>query len=216
MDAAIERWPIGCATRPWLQEWGGEVLAVRLPDVMCALAEIGFAGFETRLSCLPLHDPAGFGAMRAAAGGIALAGAHVVGTFWEPDSGAAIPAIATDAAGLPALGCDRVVLSVVPLPAPLAETDLDRLATNLDALGRAPRHRCPPRLPQPRGGDRGRRPGARRPRCGVRAGGVDARRGPRLGGARGDAGRGVHRALRRAAGLCACAGRDGGQRGRLH
>lgn len=137
MGAGTDRWPIGCATRPWLQRWGTEGLAARLPEVMRALAAIGFAGFETRLSCLPLRDPAGFGALRAAAGGIALAGAHVVGTFWEPDGAAAIPAIVAEAAALPALGCDRVVASVVPLPVPLPEADLRRLAANLGALGRA-------------------------------------------------------------------------------
>lgn len=131
------RWPLGCQTRPWLQRWGGEALAARLPEVMRALAAIGFAGFEVRLACLPLRDPVGFAAMRDEAGGIALVGAHVVGAFWEPDGTAAIPAIAADAIALPALGCDRVVVSVVPLPTPLPDADLRRLADTLGALGRA-------------------------------------------------------------------------------
>jgi sugar phosphate isomerase/epimerase len=130
-------WRLGCQTRPWLQRWGGEMLAARLPEVMRSLAAIGFAGFETRLSCVPLRDPAGFAAMREQAGGIALAGAHVVGTFWEPDAATAIPAIVSDAASLPALGCDRIVASTVPLPTQLPDADLRRLADTLGALGRA-------------------------------------------------------------------------------
>src|SRR3954452_7086395 len=99
-----ERWPLGCQTRPWLQRWGGEELAARLPEVMRTLGVIGYAGLETRLGCLPLPDPAPFAAMRVQADGIALVGAHVVGTFWEPESAGAIPAIVADAAKLPALG----------------------------------------------------------------------------------------------------------------
>jgi sugar phosphate isomerase/epimerase len=132
---AAEWWPLGCQTRPWLQRWGGEELTARLPGVMRALATIGYAGFETRLACLPLRDPDAFAAMRARAGGIALAGAHIVGTFWEPGSEAAIPGMVADAAALPALGCDRAVVSAVPIPAPLPTADLRRLTENLSALG---------------------------------------------------------------------------------
>ena len=132
-----ERWPLGCQTRPWLQRWGAVPLAARLPDLLRDLAAIGYAGFEVRLACLPLGDPARFTALRAAAGGIALAGAHVVGAFWEVGSDAAIPAIAADAARLPALGCNRVVVSAAPLPLPLPDADLRRLVANLGALGRA-------------------------------------------------------------------------------
>lgn len=132
-----DRWPLGCQTRPWLQRWGAAALAARLPEVMRDLAAVGYAGFEVRLSCLPLGDPARFAAMREAAGGIALAGAHVVGEFWEEESATAIPAIAADAARLPAFGCDRVVVSVAPMPVPLSEIDLSSLTENLGALGRA-------------------------------------------------------------------------------
>ncbi len=131
------RWPLGCQTRPWLQRWGAAGLAARLPEVMRDLAAVGYAAFEVRISCLPLDDPAQFVAMREAAGGITLAGVHVVGEFWREGSAAAIPAIAADAARLPALGCDRVVVSVAPMPVPLSEPDLRRLTENLGALGRA-------------------------------------------------------------------------------
>ena len=135
--AAPGRWPIGCQTRPWLQTWGPDLLAARLPELMRQLGAIGFAGFETRLACLPLDDPRSFAAMSAAAAGLRLAGAHVVGAWCDAGAAAAIGGIAADAAKLPALGCRLLVVSGVPLPTPLAGADLERFTENLRALGRA-------------------------------------------------------------------------------
>ena len=136
-ELAPGRWAIGCQVRPWLQSWGPDLLAARLPELMRQLAAIGFAGFETRLACLPLDDPRGFAAMSEDAAGLRLAGAHVVGAWCEPGAAATIEGIAADAAKLPALGCRRLVVSGVPLPAPLTEGDLERLAENLRTLGQA-------------------------------------------------------------------------------
>ncbi len=107
-------WPLGCQARPWLQTLGRDTIGERLPEVMKAIADCGFRGFETAIDVLPLTDPEAFAAARKAAGGITLAGAHAGGKWWSADSAATIPTLLSRVSQLPALGCERVVVSMGP------------------------------------------------------------------------------------------------------
>lgn len=129
--------PIACQARPWLQAMGQETFIASLPAVMGEIAGIGYTGFETALACLPLDDPDRFARDRTAAGGIALAGAHAGGKWWEPAAMNTVPQIAARAAHLPALGCHRLVVSGAGIPTPATDTDLATFTATLSALGQA-------------------------------------------------------------------------------
>lgn len=129
------RWSLGCQARPWMLAWG-EAFPRRLPEVMAQIAAIGFTGFETRLDRLPLDDPDGFAAARAGANGLALCGAHLGGRWWAAGEEARIPAIVAQARRLPALGCQRLVVSMAALPPDDPEA-LERMTATLNHLGRA-------------------------------------------------------------------------------
>lgn len=132
-----ERWPLGCQARPWLQTWGVDGLRQRLPEVMARLSAIGFAGFETTLAALPLDDPPAFADAAARAGGIALCGGHAGGAWWDADAAVGIDPLAARASRLPALGCERLVVSMQTPPPVLADEEIARIVANLDRLGRA-------------------------------------------------------------------------------
>jgi len=132
-----ETWLLGCQARPWLQAMGPETFAANLPDVMRQIATIGYRGFETALAQLPLDAPERFAAWRQEAGGLALAGAHAGGKWWEPGAAETVVAVAEKAAALPALGCDRLVVSGAGIPLPASDDDLATFTDNLAALGRA-------------------------------------------------------------------------------
>lgn len=132
-----ETWPLGCQARPWLQAMGPETFAANLPDVMRQIATIGYRGFETALAQLPLGAPERFAAWRQAAGGLALAGAHAGGNWWEPGAAETVIAVVARATALPALGCDRLVVSGAGIPLPVSDDDLATFTNNLGALGRA-------------------------------------------------------------------------------
>jgi sugar phosphate isomerase/epimerase len=85
---------------------------VELPAVMRLIAGIGFAGFETALTSLPVHDPARFARWRADANDLELAAAHTGGAWWDPDKGASIPHLLLDIARLPELGCTHLMVSI--------------------------------------------------------------------------------------------------------
>ncbi len=132
-----ETWPLGCQARPWLQAMGPETFAANLPDVMRQIATLGYRGFETALAQLPLDAPERFATWREAAGGLALAGAHAGGKWWEADAAQTVITIAEKTAALPALGCDRLVVSGSGIPLPASADDLATFTDNLAALGRA-------------------------------------------------------------------------------
>lgn len=128
------RWPIGCQARPWMLALG-EAFPRRLPEVMAAIAALGFTGFETRLNHLPLDDPDSFAAASEHAGGLALCGAHLGGKWWSPEGEASIPGIVAQARKLPALGCRRLVVSMAALPPDATDAQLDRMVSTLARLG---------------------------------------------------------------------------------
>ncbi len=132
-----ETWLLGCQARPWLQAMGPETFAANLPDVMRQIATIGYRGFETALAQLPLDTPERFTAWRQEAGGLALAGAHAGGKWWEPGAAETVIAVVARATALPALGCDRLVVSGAGIPLPVSDDDLATFTNNLGALGRA-------------------------------------------------------------------------------
>ncbi len=127
-------WSVGCQARPWMLALG-ETFPQRLPEVMAAIAAIGFAGFETRLNHLPLDDPKGFAAASQQAGGLALCGAHLGGTWWSPEGEASIPGIVAQARKLPALGCRHLVVSMAALSPDTTGAHLDRMVATLALLG---------------------------------------------------------------------------------
>lgn len=131
------RWTLGCQARPWMLALGQETFPKRLPEVMAEIAAIGFTGFETRLDHLPLDDPDGFAAASARANGLALCGAHVGGTWWAPEGEERIPAIVAQARRLPALGCQRLVVSMTPLPSDATDARLRRMTDTLERLGQS-------------------------------------------------------------------------------
>ena len=128
---------IGCQARPWLQTLGRDELAHRLPDVMAHIADIGFRGFETALNVLPLHEPLAFRDATARANGLILVGAHTGGRWWDPHSTATVASVVALAKQLPALGCQRLVVSMAPPPVESANADLNHATRTLDQLGRA-------------------------------------------------------------------------------
>lgn len=130
-------WPIGAQARPWLQSWGAEDFAARLGDVMAQIATIGFAGFETALKVLPLDEPEAFLEKAAAAGGIVLCGAHAGGRWWDPSAAETVGSLAAQAARLPALGCNRIEVSMQAAPHALTDEQLQVMAENLTRLGQA-------------------------------------------------------------------------------
>jgi sugar phosphate isomerase/epimerase len=101
---------------------GPEHFASALPTVMTKISEIGFAGFETALAVLPLDDPHQFAAWRAGANDLVLAAAHTGGAWWEQEAERDLPELVGKLAKLPALGCNRAMVSmgrgVVDLDAP--------------------------------------------------------------------------------------------------
>lgn len=129
--------PIACQARPWLQAKGQEAFIAQLPAVMGEIARIGYTGFETALTCLPLDDPARFARDRDAAADIVLAGAHTGGKWWQPGAVETIPPLAARAARLPALGCTRLVVSGAGIPTPVTDGDLAIFTRTLGQLGRA-------------------------------------------------------------------------------
>lgn len=129
-------WPLGCQLRPWLQAWGRDALAARLPEVMVDVAALGFTGFETQLGCLPLDDPAAFREASSRANGIAVCGAHTGGRWGDPDADSLIPPLVERAARLPDLGCRTLVVSLGLAPdAP--EDEVGRAVERLGQLGRS-------------------------------------------------------------------------------
>lgn len=104
---------------------------------MTRIAEIGFAGFETTIACLPLDDPATFAETSARANGLVLCGAHATGAWWDPASAADIAPLVAQASRLPALGCRRLVVSMQHLPSPQTDDHLRHTAALLSQLGRA-------------------------------------------------------------------------------
>lgn len=122
---------VGAQARPWLQTWGREKLAERLGEVMARIAGAGFAGFETTIGALPLSSPARFADWSSAAGGLRLCAAHTGGDWWgAPD----LAAIVESAAGLPGLGCDRLVVSGAQRDDRPSVDELTRFAGNLRRL----------------------------------------------------------------------------------
>lgn len=107
---------------------------VELPRIVAYLGSLGFSGFETALAALPLHDP---GQLRGvmASSGMTLAGAHAGGPWWR--KGEDVAGTAERARQLPALGCQRLVVSCDPLPPSPSDDDFARLADSLGRLGRA-------------------------------------------------------------------------------
>ena len=130
-------WPLGCQLRPWLQEWGVEGLAARLPEVMGIVAAIGYDGFETAMVALPLDDPAGFREATARAGGLRLAAAHASGPWWQPEGAAIARETGERARGLPALGADRLMVSMTQPRAPLTSEQTDLMIANLRTIAAA-------------------------------------------------------------------------------
>ncbi len=128
-------WHLGCQARPWIQTLGMPEFRDRLPEVMQKIAGIGFAGFETALPALPLDDPEGFAQWRDAANGIRLAAAHTGGVWWEPDTDGQIEQTLEMVAKLPALGCDRLMVSIGAGVTDLDAAGLDRLVASLGRLG---------------------------------------------------------------------------------
>lgn len=134
--SAPTTWPLGCQARPWLQALGREGIAERLSGVMRAIADCGFGGFETALDVLPLARPADFATAREAAGGIALSGAHAGGAWWSPESAATVAALLDRVRQLPALGGDRLVVSMQPPPGGFDAATIARAVARLRELGR--------------------------------------------------------------------------------
>jgi len=129
-------WPLGCQARPWLQTLGREGIVERLPEVLRAIATCGLVGFETALNVLPLDRPDDFRAARDAAGGIALSGAHAGGAWWSPESASTIDALLAEVRKLPALGGERLVVTMQPPPAGFDAATIERAVANLRQLGR--------------------------------------------------------------------------------
>lgn len=128
-------WSFGCQARPWLQALGQERFGAELPTIMQQIAEIGFAGFETALLNLPVHDPALFGRWRAEAHDLELAAAHTGGAWWDPDKGASIPDLLLDIARLPDLGCTRLMVSIGKGVTALDAQHLEKMVIILRTLG---------------------------------------------------------------------------------
>lgn len=129
------RWQFGCQARPWLQEMGQDAFREALPSVMQQIAGIGFAGFETALTCLPLDHPDVFAEWREQANGLALAGAHTGGAWWDPDKAASIPGLLLSVAHLPDLGCARLLVSIGREAAALDDQALEKMVIALRTLG---------------------------------------------------------------------------------
>lgn len=134
-------WALGYQLRPWLQAWGRETLAARLPEVMSTVAGFGFTGFETQLGCLPLDDPAGWRAASSRANDIALCAAHTGGRWGDPDAQSLIPPLVERVARLPDLGCSRLAVSM-GLAEDAPDDELARAVECLGHLGRACRERA--------------------------------------------------------------------------
>ncbi len=130
-------WPIGCQTRPWLQTMSPEAFTGRLPATIGHIAAAGFTGFEAPLLRLPLESPTDLRRMLAASGGMQLCGAHAGGRWGDSDVGAHIESLTRRAAGLPEVGCSRLVVSLQDAPARPTEQDLKCITENLGALGRS-------------------------------------------------------------------------------
>ncbi|MBA2753053.1 MAG: sugar phosphate isomerase/epimerase [Chloroflexia bacterium] len=130
-------WSLGCQLRPWLQTWGAEGLAARLTDVIEIVAAIGYDGFETVVTALPLDDPAGFREATVRAGGLRLAAAHAGGPWWQPEGNAIARETGERARGLPALGCDRLVVSMTQSVEPLTDYQTGLMIANLRTIAAA-------------------------------------------------------------------------------
>lgn len=128
-------WRFGCQARPWLLTLGPERFRDDLPDVMRQIANLGFAGFETALASLPVHDPGRFSQRRSTANGLELAAAHTGGAWWDPDTGASVPDLLLDVARLPELGCTRLMVSIGRGAAGLDHQQMLKMVTILRTLG---------------------------------------------------------------------------------
>lgn len=129
------QWQFGCQARPWLQTMGEAALRESLPSVMRQIAGIGFAGFETALTCLPLDHPDRFAEWREAAGGLELAAAHTGGAWWDPDKAASIPQLLLSVAHLPDFGCTRLLVSIHKDATTLDDQGLEKMVIALRTLG---------------------------------------------------------------------------------
>lgn len=141
MDKQTGPWPLGYQLRPWLQAWGREALAARLPEVMSTVANHGFDGFETQLGCLPLDDPAAWREASARANGIGICAAHTGGRWGDPDAQSLLSPLVERIARLPDLGCTRVAVSM-GLAEDAPDDELARAVECLGRLGRACRERA--------------------------------------------------------------------------
>ena len=150
--AARTTWPLGVQVMPWMQARGIRPLdfnraRAALPEVLRSIGAIGLTGFEAILPFIPLETPGQILDAIAATGGLHLAAAHAAGPWCEESSEARIPAIVEQARMLPAIGCDRLVVSLSPRPATDLTADHLRSATRtLGLLGRACRETAGVRL----------------------------------------------------------------------
>jgi len=135
MSVQSGTWALGYQLRPWLQAWGRQELAARLPEVVSSVAEIGFVGIETQLGCLPLDNPAAWRDASARANGIAICAAHTGGRWGDPDAEALIPPLVERVARLPYLGCRTLVVSM-GLGPDAPDDDLARAVERIGQLGR--------------------------------------------------------------------------------
>ena len=141
MDGEGKPWALGYQLRPWLQTWGRETLAARLPEVVSTVAEYGFSGFETQLGCLPLDDPAAWREASSRANDIAISAAHTGGRWGDLDAQALMAPLLERVSRLPDLGCSRLAVSMGLAEEASAE-ELARAVENLGLLGRMCRERA--------------------------------------------------------------------------
>lgn len=134
-------WALGYQLRPWLQTWGRETLAARLPEVVSTVAEYGFTGFETQLGCLPLDDPAAWREASSRANDIAISAAHTGGRWGDPDAQSLIQPLVERVSRLPNLGCSRLAVSM-GMDEDAPDEELARAVECLGLLGRACRERA--------------------------------------------------------------------------
>lgn len=127
---------VGCQARPWVQALGEDLFVERLGKVMCEIADLGFAAFETGLAFLPLDDPVSFRQLAARAGGLKLSGAHTGAAWWTPASEQLVDETVERARLLPGLGCERLVVSMNEPHSRLTDDELAKMTTNLSTLGR--------------------------------------------------------------------------------
>jgi sugar phosphate isomerase/epimerase len=118
-----------------LQALGPERFGAELPAVMQRIARIGFAGFETALTSLPVQDPTLFARWRAEANDLELAAAHTGGAWWDPDKGASVPDLLLDVARLPELGCTHLMVSIGKGVTGLDAQQLEKMVIILRTLG---------------------------------------------------------------------------------